>query len=108
MKKAGSIRLLTVRDRNGTNLRTSYPQLSGKGCQYREEDPESKTISQDKYNIGEKVKKIEKKSVLPACKLNVHRKANYNYLMVSRIGMKENNYFLLSFSLSLNKVTPIH
>ena len=38
------IRLLTVKDTSDTNLRTSYPQLSGKGCQYREEDSKNQFV----------------------------------------------------------------
>ena len=37
-----SIRLLTVTNNNHEDLRTSHAQLSGKGCQYREEDSENK------------------------------------------------------------------
>ena len=46
MKKYSvSIRLLTVKSNSHTNLRTSHAQLSGKGCQYREEDYENKILS---------------------------------------------------------------
>ena len=35
-----SIRLLAVKNNSHTDLSTSNAQLSGKGCQYREEDYE--------------------------------------------------------------------
>ena len=45
MKKCSmSLRLLTVKDTSGTNLRTSHTQLSGKGSQYRKEDSENKIL----------------------------------------------------------------
>ena len=52
-------RLLTIKDTSGTNLRTSHPQLLGKGCHYREEGFKHKILSQKEYITSEKVKKIE-------------------------------------------------
>ena len=40
-----SIRLLTVKNSNHADLRTSHAQLLGKGSQYREEDSENKLLS---------------------------------------------------------------
>ena len=36
-------RLLTLKGSSGTNLRTSRPQISENGCQYRDEDSKNKT-----------------------------------------------------------------
>ena len=44
-KRSVFVRLLTVKDTSGTNLRTSHPQFSNNSCQYREEDSEIKIIS---------------------------------------------------------------
>ena len=45
MKKYSvSLRPLTVENNSQTDLRTSHPQLSGKVCQYREEDSKNKTF----------------------------------------------------------------
>ena len=54
-----SIRLLTINNHSHTDLRTSYVQLSRKGCQYKEEDRENKILSQKEYIAGEEVKIIE-------------------------------------------------
>ena len=44
-KNSVFVRLLTVKDTIGTSLGPSHSQLSGKGCQYREEDSKSKIMS---------------------------------------------------------------
>ena len=45
MKKYSvSIRLLTITNNSHTDLRTSHAQISGKGCQYKEEDYENKVF----------------------------------------------------------------
>ena len=40
-----SVRLLTIKNNNHTDLRTFYTQLSDKGCQYIDEDYKNKTLS---------------------------------------------------------------
>ena len=47
-KYAVSIRLLTIKDTSGTNMRTSHQRLSGKGCQSGEEDSARKILSYKK------------------------------------------------------------
>ena len=44
-KYSVSIRLLTVKNNSHMDLKTSHAQLSEKGCQYREEDYENKSLS---------------------------------------------------------------
>ena len=74
------IRLLIVKITSGTNLRTSHVQLSGKWCEYGEEDFENKITSLKEQIIGKKSQGTLHISILLACRLSVHRKSDYNYL----------------------------
>ena len=60
MKKYSvSFRLLTVKNSNHADMRTSHTQFLGKGCQLGEEDSKNKILSYKEYITIEKVKIIE-------------------------------------------------
>ena len=76
MKKYSmSITLLTVKNNSQADMRTSHTQLLEQGCQHGDEDSKNKILLYKEYITGEKSNNI---SILPACRLSVHREANYN------------------------------
>ena len=53
------IRLLTIKDTSGMNLRINFPQLLDKTCQYRREDFKNQITYWREYITSDKIKIIE-------------------------------------------------
>ena len=84
-----SIRLLAVKDNSHTNFAVTEEKIFHNGHAYKrtshavsmdKKTPKIKFCHKKKYITAEEVKIIETMSILPTCRLSVHREANYNAL----------------------------